>query len=733
MSGLFEGIVRENPLYVDNSEKYAKRAEKARNEAVKAATEASSSASSAKSEAEAARLAAIHADTTRKDIDVAHEHIHKDKDEVSRNTEQVGKDRVVITEFIEEARVLDKKFDGDKAAVNVVLDKIATHHTAITPMYNEVVDLHPKVVSSANAAKVSETNAKRSEEITTQSVSESNEILTEARDTQKRLESFQVEVIAAKDEAVASKDAAFTSKVEAKGSEDKSKEWHDKSYDLYLDIKEGQVHRGTWNPKTGAYPAHQGTNSVWDVILDDGVPEVSFDNQKWRNGDRLLYNTSEKKYDRLSTGGGVTSVNGKHGAITLEAVDVKALPITGGSMTGSINIGRYALTGVQDKNLIRDHGNGNVTVSASARSDGTAGDLYLGYSDSGGASMTKSIRLESPATWKGSTTLIDSAGKLNSESMSGPIRTEKDSGNVTHTIIGGTDNVNRGRTMIAAGECGKVIYDNTKSGSETVHIGGDGADGVYVYTNLQGGWAGRKTVKFLNGEMYAVDGTKRVYHEGNKPTATELDVVPRSDVNYATTGGYDVIAGKIPRVKPDGVMEVGKYIDFHDKGSVADFDVRLEAIGEVLNIHTNEARIKGQAIYHKGNKPTAADVGAITKADDTGIGNLTLAPGKILNASITHQRGYMSIYPFGPTYGLDGASGNRCRMYYKEHNNGKPDEISRGLVISSTDTDGTNRDMDIWVGGRKVYHEGNKPTVADIGAVSATTVVVSGDTIQFMV
>lgn len=80
------------------------------------------------------------------------------------------------------------------------------------------------------------------------------------------------------------------------------------------------------------------------------------------------------------------------------AVDVGALPITGGTMTGSIKIDSYGIKGVRDAGILRDHGDGNVTLSAGMTSDGvTPGVLWLGYNGtaSGINYSTKEIGLYS--------------------------------------------------------------------------------------------------------------------------------------------------------------------------------------------------------------------------------------------------------------------------------------------------------------------------------------------------
>lgn len=134
-----------------------------------------------------------------------------------------------------------------------------------------------------------------------------------------------------------SADASAKSAVDSEASNTGAKSWYDKAYDIYLDLKAGQVYRGTWNPKTMAYPDPQGTNSVWDVVLDIGTNSVVFDGKTWHSGDRLVYVVASGKFDQISAGSSVTSVNGKSGAVDLTAFDVKAIPLDGSdAMLGAL-------------------------------------------------------------------------------------------------------------------------------------------------------------------------------------------------------------------------------------------------------------------------------------------------------------------------------------------------------------------------------------------------------------
>lgn len=151
---------------------------------------------------------------------------------------------------------------------------------------------------------------------------------------------YEVNIMTEETEANAAK--ALTSQLLAGQSEQGAEGWYDKSYELYEDLRKGNIYRGTWNPHTGAYPDNGGTNSTWDVILNEGETEFRWNNILWFWGDRLVYLKEENKYQQIESGTTVTSINGKKGAVVLDAEDVKAVPITrtvnGKALSANISI-----------------------------------------------------------------------------------------------------------------------------------------------------------------------------------------------------------------------------------------------------------------------------------------------------------------------------------------------------------------------------------------------------------
>lgn len=87
--------------------------------------------------------------------------------------------------------------------------------------------------------------------------------------------------------------------------------------------------------------------------------------------------------------------------------DSTYLKLTGGTMSGAIEFTGHNGITVNSKRMLWHHNNQNVTLSAG----GSSGDLYIGY-NSGNDYQTRTVRLEAPMSWKGSTTIVDANGKI---------------------------------------------------------------------------------------------------------------------------------------------------------------------------------------------------------------------------------------------------------------------------------------------------------------------------------
>lgn len=146
-------------------------------------------------------------------------------------------------------------------------------------------------------------------------------------------------------------------------------------------------------------------------------------------------------------------------------------------------------------------------------------------------------------------------------------------------------------------------------------------------TSIRGGNSGELILEGEKPYAYVSGAYRRIYHQGFKPTPNEIGAVSASDVYSG--GGSGGTFNKIPRVGGDGVLEIGRYIDFHhDNNDPSDFTARLTCTSSGTVDFTNGISCK--SIYTSG---------AIASG-----GNLELGSGSefFMNIPITdggHARG----------------------------------------------------------------------------------------------
>lgn len=331
----------------------------------------------------------------------------------------------------------------------------------------------------------------------------------------------------------ASATASASSASDSESSNTGSKGWYDKSYELYLDLKEGQVYRGTWNPKSAMYPLHEGTNSIWDVILDAGVDSVAYDGKTWRSGDRLVYVLVNNKYDQISSGSGVTSVNGKTGSVSLTYSDVGAvdanlvsaigefgkIPRIGGN--GVMEIGRYI-----DWHYESAKNDYDIRLEVSKNSDGVSHTLVVGGGNFNASHQLyeKGQRVYSPNNKPTSTDL----GFLPSNG----------SGKMTGALV-----IETSAPVLRLNETGvteKPYFLVVDGGNMRMNVNTTGVGDSDVV------WRWNDTLKefYTPGKVFSkdgiFDGSSRVYSAINKPTPADLGAA--TSANARLTGSAVISA-----------------------------------------------------------------------------------------------------------------------------------------------------------------------------------------------
>lgn len=184
-------------------------------------------------------------------------------------------------------------------------------------------------INASNAAYDASLDAKASATLAEESV-------TIVQNAEKAAKVSEDNAKISEDNAKASENSASNSSDNASASAAAAKASEDRAAEILEEVENANVDRGAWDPTTDKYPNTPTTNSKWSVSLPDGVLSHVFDGTTWSNGDGLVYILEQDKFQQIKGASGVTSVNGKTGAVVLGATDVGALPITGGTLTGQL-------------------------------------------------------------------------------------------------------------------------------------------------------------------------------------------------------------------------------------------------------------------------------------------------------------------------------------------------------------------------------------------------------------
>ncbi|PSU05426.1 hypothetical protein C9I92_21815 [Photobacterium ganghwense] len=154
-----------------------------------------------------------------------------------------------------------------------------------------------------------------------------------------------------------------------------------------------------------------------------------------------------------------------------------------------------------------------------------------------------------------------------------------------------TESESNSRYFYGAGSSGSVAVDEIPWGNRSgVYQGSmSGASNMVIHFKGSGSCpAAQFRVGYANGGLWYKSARdsfgfekswERIYTSSHKPTPVDIGAVPISDV----AAGSSVI-NKIPKIRGDGVMEIGKYIDFHDTDSTKDYDVRFSVAGSDITV-----------------------------------------------------------------------------------------------------------------------------------------------------
>ena len=291
-----------------------------------------------------------------------------------------------------------------------------------------------------------------------------------------------------------------------------------------------------------------------------------------------------------------------------------------------------------------------------------------------------------------------------------------------------------GLTVLAGGESGSLVVQNITNTEEHAVVSAD--NGVKLYANLQNGWDSKKTVELtaggrfklhnnslefspdnngyarmgldgetqdiyisnINNNWFRLKGDKTITYAGNKvytsfdkPKAAEIGALPLK--GGTMTGSITLpnsVAGQIQQTLSDGTITSTLYITAGNILKIGSADVPNVCIHSKNN---PQVSVNGTTytLYHTGKKPTAADVGALALTGGTLTGALTVSDN---SKNVVIGTGGSDVYMH------NSASGK----YLQLKDNG---------ILMYSDS--------------KIYHEGNKPTAGDIGAMSTSGPTFSGN------
>lgn len=346
-------------------------------------------------------------------------------------------------------------------------------------------------------------------------------------------------------------------------------------------------------------------------------------------------------------------------------------------------------------------------------------------------------------------------------------------GTMTGPIIAGAINAQfRGRIVsssdantIHSEAQGDWGYSIIGSGAPNLFPVSNNANGLLTF-NCHSGKFGRQIGFSSNGAMYTRynDGTgwvawRKMYDEGNKPTATELGVVRR--VGDTMTGALVVDANIAIPLTLRRTSQVGMKLIAGGKTGV----IGIDTDGQ-LRFGASEDHSANAHVYTTARKPTAADVGAdkrfewkakVKKGTWSVVARMNVVDlGSQATIMISHTRNgvvhnSMIIWSGGHSKKgqitqLSGHAysqiqirvcaidSNNTRLEILDKNAGTDGAIHDFTIVATNVTGSLEPYVsftetagevvaEMWtapnamkINNHLVYHEGNKPTVADIGA-----------------
>ncbi|WP_270820506.1 tail fiber protein [Aeromonas sp. Y311-2] len=442
----------------------------------------------------------------------------------------------------------------------------------------------------------------------------------------------------------------------------------------------------------------------------------------------------------LTIGNAAKSVNGG-GNVAWSLTEIGALPIIGGNLTGTLGIKN--VTGSRGSVITPEAENGSGIYWGNASQwsrihakegvvqvyDGTtisrvyhqgfkptASDVGLGNANNT-ADSAKNVL---------SATKLTTPRQINGTNFDG-------TGDITFSQLAGNSYVSGGLEKPNYFGAGKLRYQMLGAGTGGAAAGlGAYCDALWI-SSYTGNDVKRSNLLLMSKDSARIgfrqasyDATDwgplyQIYHTGYKPTATDIGALPssggdmtgniRSTATYRTT--IDQTLGFVMQRpgKPNlvGIGQAGDGSAVVGYGAEAAVTAYLKIGPDTLQADIGSGIKK---IYHEGFKPTATDVGALRSSSyGADLNNLDVSGQYLLRQEVTNKP--VGASGIGDHIIHQQWDANAAYQIYTEFNDAR-----KGGMWTRNKSGGK------WGGWKQVYDTVNKPTAADVGAISK-----SGDTL----
>ena len=300
-----------------------------------------------------------------------------------------------------------------------------------------------------------------------------------------------------------------------------------------------------------------------------------------------------------------------------------------------------------------------------------------------------------------------------------------------------------GLTVLAGGESGSAVVQNIPNAEEHAVVSADHS--VKLYTNLQNGWDNRKTVELTAGGRFKLHNNSLEFSPNNSGYARMGFDENTQDVYISN------INNNWFRLKGDKTITYAgnKVYTSFDKPTPAEIGAFPIAGGTL----TGKIDVPGESTFYKGTYVDPwENTGCVIKASgNVGIGGSLKVNGKLEVGQdikspvfeartdfVINRHGFSSFY----TNNQEGAhifcnknsssiTLKDAKMSYDNPNGSVeigPQNEFHCHFYTDRPTFYFNKDLSVY--GNSVYHAGNKPTPAAIGAMSSSGPSFSGNMIQ---